>query len=136
MPLTENGSEVFVATMTTFFSNSYDALEETLTPMKSTKLKSHPGENVTYLCTEILVDVECLGNSGSLKPEHLEYTNQIFEDNYDSRLRPWKIQKYKEDMEFIKKLLVCDMYIISPEYLKTYSTLLQEATREYCNIVD
>ena len=47
VPLTATGTEVFVATMTTFLSGSYDALEETLTHMKSLKLKRYPGENVT-----------------------------------------------------------------------------------------
>ena len=46
--LTATGPEVFVATMTKFLSDSYDALEETITHMKSLKLKSYPGENVTY----------------------------------------------------------------------------------------
>ena len=41
------GTEVFVATMTTFISNLYDDLEETLTHMKSFKLKIYPGENIT-----------------------------------------------------------------------------------------
>ena len=45
--LTATGPEVFVATMTKFLSDSYDALEETITHMKSLKLKSYPGENVT-----------------------------------------------------------------------------------------
>ena len=40
MPLTATGPEVFVATMTKFPSDSYDALEETLTHMKSIKLKA------------------------------------------------------------------------------------------------
>ena len=43
VPLTATGPEVFVATMTTFISGSYDALEETLNNMKSLKLKSYPG---------------------------------------------------------------------------------------------
>ena len=47
MPLTATGSEVFAATMTTFISDYYDALEKTLTHMKSLKLKIYPGENVT-----------------------------------------------------------------------------------------
>ena len=47
MPLTATGSEVYVTSMTTFLSDSYDALEETLNHMKSLKLKSYPGENVT-----------------------------------------------------------------------------------------
>ena len=54
--LTATGPEVFVTTMTTFISDSYDALDETITHMKSIKLKSYPGENVTDYCTSILVD--------------------------------------------------------------------------------
>ena len=38
--LTATGPEVFVATMTTFIYDSYDALEEALNNMKSLKLKS------------------------------------------------------------------------------------------------
>ena len=48
LPLTTTGTEVFVPTITTFLSNSYYVLEETLTHMKSLKLKSYPGDNVTY----------------------------------------------------------------------------------------
>ena len=48
--LIETGPEVFVATMTTFLYDYYDAFEETLTHMKSLELKSYPGENVTYFC--------------------------------------------------------------------------------------
>ena len=40
VPLTETGTDVFVATMTTFLSDSYDDLEGTLNHMKSLKLKS------------------------------------------------------------------------------------------------
>ena len=47
MPLTATGTEVFVSTMNTFLSDSYDDLEETLTNMKSLKLKSYPGDKVT-----------------------------------------------------------------------------------------
>ena len=96
MPLTETGPEVFVATMTTFFFDSYDALEETLNHMKSLKLKSYPGENVTDFCAEILVDAERLESAGALKPEHLGYITRIFEDTSESRFRLWAIQKYKE----------------------------------------
>ena len=54
VPLTTTGSEVFVATMTTFLSDSYDYLEETLTHMKILKLKIYPGENVyRLLCRNI-----------------------------------------------------------------------------------
>ena len=42
VPLTATGPEVFVSTMTTFLSYSYDDLEETLTHMKSIKIKIYP----------------------------------------------------------------------------------------------
>ena len=127
VPLKATGPEVFVATMTTFLSDSYDALEETLTHMKSLKLKSYPGENVTDCCAAILVDAERLESAGAFKPEHLGYITRIFEDTSDSRFRLWDIQKYKEVTEFIKKICVCDMYFISQEYLITYESLVQEA---------
>ena len=50
VPLTETGPEVFFATMNTFLSDSYDTLEETLNHIKSLKLKSYPGEDVTDCC--------------------------------------------------------------------------------------
>ena len=96
MPLTATGPEFFVATMTKFLSDSYDALEETLNHMKSLKLKSYPGENVTDGCAAILVDAERLDSAGDFNPEHLGYTTCIFKDNSDSRFRLWDIQKYKE----------------------------------------
>ena len=71
VPLTATVTEVFVATMSTFLSYSYDALEETLTHTKSLKLKIYPGENVTYCCIEIFVDYEHLDSAGSFKPDHL-----------------------------------------------------------------
>ena len=128
MPLTATGPEVLVATTNAFISDSYDALEETLTHMKSLKLKSYPGENITDCCTAILVDDERLDSSGAFKPEHLGYITRIFEDTSDSRFRLWDIQKYKEVTEFIKKLCACDMDVISQEDLITYDSLVQEAT--------
>ena len=136
VPLTETGPEVFFATMTTFISDSYDALEETLTHMKSLRLKSYIGENVTDLCAEILVDADRLESAGAFKTEHLGYITSIFKDTSDSIFRLWAIHKYNEFTEFINKLLVCDMYIISPEELITYEFLIQEVTHEYCNLVD
>ena len=115
VPLTATGPEVFVSTMTAFFSDYYDSLEETLTHMKSLKLKRYPGENVTDCCAEILVDDERLEISGDLKPEHLGYITRIFEDTSDSRFCLWYIHKYKEVADFIKKLCVCDMDFILQE---------------------
>ena len=136
VPLTATGPEVFVAIMTTFISDSYGALEETLNHIKSLKLKSYPGENVTDCCAEILVYAERLESAGVFKPEHLRYITHIFEDTSDSRFRLCAIQKYKEVTEFIKKLRVCDMDVLSQEDLITYESLVQEATRECRDLVD
>ena len=86
LPLTATGPEVFVAIMTTFLSDSYDALKDTINHMKSLKLKIYPGENVTDCCAEILVDAECLESDGAFKSEHIGYITHIFEDTSDSRL--------------------------------------------------
>ena len=85
VPLIATGPEVFSVTMTTFLSDSYDALEETLTHMKSLKLKSYPGENITDFCAEIWVDAERLESAGAFNPDHLGYITCIFEDTSDSR---------------------------------------------------
>ena len=87
VPLTATGPEVFTTTMTTFLSNYYDALEETLNHMESLKLKIYPGESVTDFCAEILVDAERLESAGSFKPVHLGYITCIFEDTSDSVFR-------------------------------------------------
>ena len=79
----ETGPDFFVTTMTKFLSNSYDDLEETLTHMKSLKLKINPGENVSDFCAEILVDAERLKIAGTFKPEHLGYITRIFENTSD-----------------------------------------------------
>ena len=104
--------------------------------MKILKLKSYPGENVTDFCAAILVDAKRLESDGAFKPEHLGYIIRIFEDTSDSRFRLWAIKKYKEVTEFIGKLRVCDMDVLSQEDLITYESLVQEAPREYRDLVD
>ena len=115
--------------MTKFMSDSYDALEETITYMKIIKLKFYPGDNVTDFCEAILVDAERLESAGAFNPEHLGYITSIFEDTSDSRLYLWDIHKYKEVTDIIKKLRVYDMDVISQEDIITYESLVQEATR-------
>ena len=95
MLVAATGPEIFFATMTIFISGSYDSLEDTLTNMKSLKIKLYPGENVRELCASFLVYAECLESAGAFKPENLGYITCIFEDNSVSRLRLWGIQKYK-----------------------------------------
>ena len=80
--------------------------------MKSLKLKIYPGENVKDCRAAILLDVERLESVRAFKPEHLRYIIRIFEDTSDSRFRLWAIQGYKFT-EFIKKLRVCDMDVLS-----------------------
>ena len=121
--------------MNKFLSNSYDTLEENITYMKSLKVKSYPGENVTDCCDEILVDAERLESDGDFNPEHIGYITYIFEDNSDPRFCIWEIQKYKDITEFIKKLCVCDLDVISPGDLITYEFFVQEATHEHCDFV-
>ena len=48
VPLTSTRPEVYVSAMTTFFSNSYNDLEETVNNLKSLKINSYLGENVSY----------------------------------------------------------------------------------------
>ena len=127
--LTATGPEVYVTTMTTFLFGFYDALEETLTHMKSLTLKIYTGENVKDCCAEILVDDERLESARGFKPEHLGYITRIFEYTSDSIFRLWGIQKYKKVTDFIKKLCVCDIDVISQEDLITYESLVQKATR-------
>ena len=104
--------------------------------MKIIKIKSNTGDNVAYWCAAMLVDAERLESSGAFKPKHLGYITCIFEDTSDSIFCLWDSQKYKEVTEFIKKLCVCDMDVISQEELITYDSLVQVTTREFCDLVD
>ena len=97
--------------------------------MKILKLKSYPGENVTDCCAEILVDAERLESAGAFKPNYLGCVTCISEDTSESRFRLWDIQKYKEVTDFIKKLRLCDMDVISQEDLITYESLVQGVKR-------
>ena len=56
--MTGTGPEVYITTMATVLSGSYDYFEETLNQLNSLKLKFHLGENVSDFCAEILVDDE------------------------------------------------------------------------------
>ena len=76
-----------------------------------------------------MVDAELHESDGVFNPEHLWHITCIFEYTSDYRFCVWCIQKYKDSTEFIKKLLVCDMDVISPEDLITYESLVQEAAR-------
>ena len=72
-----------------------------------------------------MIYAEHLESAGAFNTEHLGYITNIFEDTSDSRFRLWDIQKYKEVTEFIKKLRVCDMDVISQEDLITYESLVK-----------
>ena len=104
--LTATGPQLFIVSITTFLSDLYDYLEETLTHMKSIKIKICSGENDTDFCAAVLVDAERLESTGAFMFEHLGYITCIFGDTSDSRFRLLGIQKYKKVKEFINKLRV------------------------------
>ena len=93
--MTSDGPELYVATMTTFLSDYYDDLEDTLNNLESININIYSEENVTDWRDAILVDSECLKITRDFKNEHPGYITCIFEDNYDSQLFLWDIQKYK-----------------------------------------
>ena len=66
--LTETRPQVYVATMTTVLSYSYDSLVDNLYYMKSLKLKDNPWGNVADCCDTILVDVERLESARVFNP--------------------------------------------------------------------
>ena len=105
---TATGTKVYVVTIITVISNFYVSLVETLNQMNSLKLKYHSGENFADLCDAILVYAVRLDISGAFMPKHLGYIIYIFEDNSDSIFHLWETHKYKDFMDFIKKLCVCD----------------------------
>ena len=84
----------------------------------------------------ILENVEGLENDGAFKPEHLGYIISTFENTSDSRFIIWATQKYKEVMEFVKKPLLSDKYVMHTNDITTYGLLAQESLREYSNIVN
>ena len=84
MSLKTSVHEVYVASITTFIFGCYNSLEETLTHMKSLKLKSYTVDNVTYFCAAILVDAERLDNAGELQCKHIGHITHIFEDSSHS----------------------------------------------------
>ena len=87
--LTATIPEVYVATITTFISNSYGSLEETINRLSSLKLKIYLEENVTNFCAEILVDSERISTYGYFKIDHLGYISCIYEDTSDTRICLW-----------------------------------------------
>ena len=94
--------------------------------MKSLKLKDNLGENVTDYCDTILVYAERLESDGAFKTKHLNYIICIFQDTSDSRLRLWETKKYKEAVDFIKKICVCYEDIMRTDDIITYGSLVQE----------
>ena len=130
MPLTETGTEIYVATMTTVIYDTCNDLEENLNNLNSLKLKSYAGDNIEYFCAEMLVYAERLQSSRAFKPNQLGYTTRIVEVTSDSRYHIWTIQKYKEFRYLIKIFCVCDMDTVQLEDIITYESLVKEATFE------
>ena len=104
--------------------------------MKSLKLKDDPGENFTDFCDAILVDADRLESAGSFNHQKLGYIIRLFQGNSDSRFHLWVTQKYKEVIEFIKKLFVSDEYFMQLDDIITNGSLVQKYIGEYHKIVD
>ena len=104
--------------------------------MKSLKLKDRPEENVTDFCDAILVDDERLESSGEFKTEHLGNIIFMFEVTYDTISHLWQTHKYKEYMHFIKKLCVCEKYVMQTDDIINYVSLFLYIMRKYHNIFD
>ena len=78
--------------------------------------------------------MERLESAGVFKPEHLGYIINIFEDTSNYRFHLWETQKYKEVMELVKKICVCDEDVTQTDNIITYGFLVQEALQEYIRI--
>ena len=109
---------------------------DTLNHTKNLKLKDHPGRDAADFYDAILVNVESLESDGAFNPKHLDYIIHIFENTSNSRFHLWATQKYKEVMEFVQKLLLCDEDIMQTDDIITYGFLAQESLREYSNILN
>ena len=134
VPLTATGPKVYVATINTVLSHSYDSFVKTLNHMNSLKLRDCSGENVVYCYYATLVDDERLESARAFNPGRLGYIICIFEDNSDSRFHIWSTHNYKEVVDFIKKLCVCGEDVMQPYYIIAYGSLVQEAMCEYRSI--
>ena len=121
LSMIDTGPEVFVATMITVLYNSYAYLVETLNHMKGLKLKYHTWDNVKDCCDAVLLDADRLESAGAFNHKYLGYIIHIFEDTSDYRLYILATKKYKEDMDFIKKLFVCDEYVIRTDDIIAYN---------------
>ena len=74
-----SGTGVFLTTMFTVMLELYETLEANLTHMKTVKLDSISGENVTNCCSSIVSDKQRLDSFEALKPENLSYICRILE---------------------------------------------------------
>ena len=129
MNMEETGTEVYVSTMEEVLSESYYYLDDNLNHFEMIKLKSDPRDNIGYFYAEILVDVDIIHISISFRTNYLGYIAHIFDDTYDYIFSILDIKNDKDFMNFIKKIHVCDVDVLKPEYIITYEILLKEATR-------
>ena len=81
--------------------------------------------DVAYLYATILVNSEHLESAGTFNTKHLGHIICIFEDNSDYQFCLWEIYKYKQVMDFIKKLSVCDMDVVKTKNFVTYNPCVQ-----------
>ena len=93
VPLKSTGPGVYVTTMTTFLSDSYYSLVDTLNHTKRLKTRDLPGGEVADCYDAILANVDSLDSARAFKPDHLGYIIRIFEDTSDSIFHLWETKK-------------------------------------------
>ena len=98
--------------------------------MKSIKLKSIQGRTLQISVQQSWQMLSALRVQGTLS-----LRTQVTSLAYLRILLTPDIQKYKEVTEFIKKLRVCDMYVISPDELITYESLSPSLTKAYTLVI-
>ena len=82
--------------MTIVLSCCCDFLYDTLNQLKSLKLKSRMGENVTYLCSGILEDAEPFDSVRAFNPKQIDYITSIFHYTSDYLFIISEIHKHKK----------------------------------------
>ena len=132
VPITASGPEIFMATVTVCFSDSYDALEQTKIELKTIKLKDFPGENVQDCVAKILDLCERLESGGAFDNQLICSIMKIFENASDKKFQLWAMNEYRACANYVKQQRLG----LTPPTSITYESICQDAVNEYRSLVD
>ena len=127
--------EVYSDFMKTILSYSYYALEETLNYLKSIKLNSYPGENISDFCVAILVDSYFLDRSIDFNTKYLDYITIISEYTSDSIFIYGKFRSTSRLRSLLRKFCVYDEDAMQPTELISNESFVQEDMFGYHELV-